>query len=387
MLRRLFISVFGKSKSRTSKIKRPRFGSEFEQLGDRVVPAIAMYSVNTTADTADVLGDNKPEDAFGKVSLRSIIDFSQQMGNAINGAFAQNHYAVDFNGIANQTIVLTAPLFELQSNFNILGNNVTIECQDGAQFRHFKIKEGTVSHLLQLTLKNGFVGGDGGSILNNGDLRVVGCDFVNNRANGLGGAIASGDSTTLLVSYSYFWHNTAWRGGAVGTVDIKELKLSGCEIFANESLSVLGTLGDGGGVYVKGYSGDAELNGLPTIDQQTHIFGNSAGGKGGGLYVEGTSFVMSGGYLHGNQATGDGGGLYANVIDRTVTLTNVAVTSNQSAGKGGGAYIRNGKLEGTITALTGNTATGGINGVGYKKDDATAPVTIPANQQTKEEDP
>ncbi len=130
-----------------------------------------------------------------------------------------------------------------------------------------------------------------------------------------------------------------------------------------------------------------EVQGLPTIDQASNIFGNTAGGEGGGVYVEAADLTMSGGELHGNTAAGYGGGIYVDAANKTVTMTNVKVAENQAGGKGGGAYIWNGTLDGSLAELTDNTATGGIVGIGFKKNQATAPLTVPANQQTKVEDP
>jgi hypothetical protein len=75
-----------------------------------------------------------------------------------------------------------------------------------------------------------------------------------------------------------------------------------------------------------------------------------------------------------------------NATDLTVTLNNVSVTQNSvTAGKGGGGYIMNGTLAGALTALTGNTDTGGIPGIGVKSTARTT-ITVPPNQQTLGDD-
>lgn len=104
------------------------------------------------------------------------------------------------------------------------------------------------------------------------------------------------------------------------------------------------------------------------------------------MFVLDTAFSMTGGEIHSNGSGLAGGGIYIDATDKTITLTNATLTDNQAGGKGGGAYISNGTLAGSLTTFTGNTATGGINGIGYKKNQALAPITVPANQQTKEED-
>jgi hypothetical protein len=42
---------------------------------------------------------------------------------------------------------------------------------------------------------------------------------------------------------------------------------------------------------------------------------------------------------------------------------------------------------GSLTALTGNTATGGIPGIAYNPNNATVTISVPPNQQTVEADP
>ena len=65
------------------------------------------------------------------------------------------------------------------------------------------------------------------------------------------------------------------------------------------------------------------------------IIGNSAGGKGGGVYFAGTSYSMTGGEITQNSAAGDGGGVYYN---------------------GGGTNL---KLTGGKPVISGNTKSGG----------------------------
>ncbi len=58
---------------------RPRFGSGFEVLEGREVPAIITFNVNTTNDTPWVVGNNQAKDAAGNVSLRSVVGTRTRM--------------------------------------------------------------------------------------------------------------------------------------------------------------------------------------------------------------------------------------------------------------------------------------------------------------------
>ncbi len=72
----------------------------------------------------------------------------------------------------------------------------------------------------------------------------------------------------------------------------------------------------------------------------------------------------------------------ANLDRRAARESAVKVAVGGVHGSGGG----NGELAGSLDKLTGNMAIGGIDGVGYRKNKATAPIAVPNNQQTKEED-
>jgi hypothetical protein len=74
-----------------------------------------------------------------------------------------------------------------------------------------------------------------------------------------------------------------------------------------------------------------------------------------------------------------------------VNLNGIKLTNNAAGGKGGGAYIHKGQL--TLyepTAFSGNTATLGIAGAGYKANQAGLTFTItnpPPGTQAAEQDP
>jgi len=375
-------------------VNRNAFGAGFEPLEDRLVPANppAVFNVNTNADTAlakvaQVNGFDDPEDANGNTSLRAVIQYCNQ--NVLVGNFAAGKaYQVNLNGIDGQTISLNGAMPALKSNFNFYDNSngpgVTLDAQNNSNI--FIINAGTESHFQNVSFANGLSGMDGGAILNNGTLQLLNCNFWNNRANRYGGAIASGSGSVLVTNYCGFWLNTAGSGGAIAAISTQHLDIVGGDIFSNSALAVGGQAGFGGGVYV---FGSANPNDVPLIEQNTNIYGNSAGGAGGGVYVAATDLTMSGGQIYSNDVTGNGngGGLYVNGVDATgqtytVTLTNVAVTANQAGGQGGGAYVNNGELGGQLTALSGNQDATGVNGntagIAFNAtNNATAPIALP----------
>ena len=97
--------------------------------------------------------------------------------------------------------------------------------------------------------------------------------------------------------------------------------------------------------------GNVELN-------NARLSGNSAGGEGGGLYVETAStgtVVVNDSVFESNTAD-IGGGLFNN-SETTVTVTDSAFSANAAATDGGGIFNdRTGSLTLNSTTVSGNTA-------------------------------
>ncbi|MCI0705091.1 MAG: right-handed parallel beta-helix repeat-containing protein, partial [Planctomycetia bacterium] len=345
--------------------------------------AIIKYTVNTPNDTPDVLGDEKPEDANGNISLRAVIEYAN--GHPQTGDLNLNAYEVDFN-IGGQTITLDPNLstLVLTSNFNFIGGDVTVERNvAAAAFGLFEVNDNMKVRFSEMTLQGGRTLDHGGAISVGEDavLKVESCDFINNEAVLSGGAIAGFAATNSLIfiTNSTFGLNEAERaGGAIAVNGAGGLTMYGCSILGNEVTGVGMMDGFGGGVSVVT---------TDTLIEQTSIIGNEGTKDGGGVYVLACELTMNGGQLYGNTAGGYGGGIYVDAEDETVTLNGVRITQNGAGQKGGGAYIFNGTLAGSVSELTGNTATGGIAGIGFKQGQATAPIAVPPNQQTVEQDP
>ena len=140
--------------------------------------------------------------------------------------------------------------------------------------------------------------------------------------------------------------------------------------------------GRGGGVYVYSGSGTFNMYG-------GSITGNTANSYGGGVYVDGGGFTMSGGTIGGtktgetNTATYGGGGIYAKA---NFEMTGGSITGNET-NRGGGVYVT-GKGSFTMSAsadgqnipsITGNNATYGGGGVYAKANFEMTGGTITGN--------
>jgi predicted outer membrane repeat protein len=404
----------------------PRFGSGFEQLDDRVVPAIVTFAVNTLNDTAyDHISTGQgidagtpagtPVDVNGQASLRDLIQYGN--ANPLNGVWNNNHYNIDLTQVAGGTITLTQnSTLTLATNFNFLATagNVTVVPNPNAKvpFNQFDVISETESHFTGMTLANGQTKAAGGAIWDDGTVQLEGCTFTNNSstasdggalvvlsgasatasncifennsAAGNGGAIAaqSGSLATSLSNCTLTGNSAVANGGAVSAVEAGALSISGGSITENKATGAVAPRGFGGGVYV-------ESTQVATISQ-VNIGYNTAAANGGGLYVLDTTLTMTDGQLSDNTAADYGGGFYVDASELTVTLNQVSVTDNTATtGKGGGGYIVRGTLAGALTALTGNAAGAPVlplPGIGWKTG-STATITAPAGQQPIANDP
>jgi fibronectin type 3 domain-containing protein len=138
----------------------------------------------------------------------------------------------------------------------------------------------------------------------------------------------------------------------------------------------------GGGVFVNGgtftmsggeisgnstaasYGGGVYVNGGTFTMSDGAISGNTASYHGGGVFVEGGTFTMSGGEISGNSTAASYGGGGVFVYSGTFTMSGGAISGNTASYDGGGVLVWS---SGTFTMsggeISGNTATGGGGGV------------------------
>jgi len=86
------------------------------------------------------------------------------------------------------------------------------------------------------------------------------------------------------------------------------------------------------------------------------ITGNSAGNRGGGIFIGSVNLFMTGGSMSGNAAC-NGGGIYQG--GATATFTGVAFQGNYAEDWGGGVYIEGGTLNLNTCNFSGNQAVAG----------------------------
>jgi TolB-like protein len=92
------------------------------------------------------------------------------------------------------------------------------------------------------------------------------------------------------------------------------------------------------------------------------ISNGASSGNGGGVYVSGGTFTMSGGTISGNTASyggGGGGGVFVN--SGTFTMSGGTISGNTSS-YGGGVYVNSGTFTMSGGTISGNTVSGGYGG-------------------------
>ena len=223
-------------------------------------------------------------------------------------------------------------------------------------------KEGTTIHT-----KNG-----GGVYLNGGNFVLENGTISNNGAavNG-GGVFLTGDDCTYELKKGNITGNSAGHGGGVYLENgLFKLGTSANPTDGNISNN---TARSGGGVYIG--SSNASTVADETPDEPTEGFimyggtitGNSTTDDGGGIYLNGGSFLMNNGEISNNSSSTDGGGVcIAN--NGNFTMNNGYITGNgKISGKlttnGGGVYLDGGTLTVNAGNISENAATASGGGV------------------------
>ena len=163
----------------------------------------------------------------------------------------------------------------------------------------------------------------GGAIGNQGALSIADSIFRGNRSADDGGAISSYGDPDLTVNGSSFIDNIAeGNGGAV--------KNSGAMSIADSTFRGNSSADDGGAISSYG-DPDLDVDGCSFID-------NIAGGYGGAISMNAwdKAQTLSNSSFGGNTAGESGGGIYFRF--GAVTLTHLTMTDN-SAQHGGGIYV------------------------------------------------
>jgi predicted outer membrane repeat protein len=242
--------------------------------------------------------DGSQENPFLTISKGVLNTYSNGMLHIANGTYT---------GTLNKNITISR-------NLSILGESLSgtvIDAQNSG--RIFLINSGVNVTIQNLTLINGSIADEGGTIYNSGNLTVTDCNFVNNSATS-GGAIRNYGNS--IVTNSNFTHNAASdRGGAISN-RLGNLTVTNCQFSFNTGTLYSGAIDNSGGVM-------HVIN--STFTNNTVTNGHSGAVGGSTVNVSGCTFIN-------NTASIDGGALGAG----TSTINSCTFLNNR-AGRNGGA--------------------------------------------------
>jgi hypothetical protein len=193
------------------------------------------------------------------------------------------------------------------------------------------------------------------------EVRLTGTGTITLSSNG--SLIRTNEYQTFVIDGPSL-QGKAGNSAALVYIDLNSaVELRSGEIKDNKSS---GSFGGGGGVYVSG--GTFTMTG-GTISGNTIT--SSSFPHGGGVYVQDTNahgtvysgtFTMTGGTISENTATSTGGGVYVRSLagaGSTFTMTGGTISRNKATNNGGGVYVE--KSGSTFTMkggiISGNTAT------------------------------
>ena len=171
----------------------------------------------------------------------------------------------------------------------------------------------------------------GGAIhSDNSSEMLVGCTFDGNvatgdrKAEGIGGAWQIFGNGNPILTDCTFVNNTAeGNGGAINRRNSTgSLTLIGCVFSSNQA-------SDGGAIHI-----DEKLGEVPTLQLLDCSFdGNSAGSRGGSVSIEETTAIITNCTFTGNLAGTIGGGMH--LLDTDAIITNCTFNENTAGGGGG----------------------------------------------------
>ena len=200
-----------------------------------------------------------------------------------------------------------------------------------------------------------FLGG-GVDVEDSASFEMTGGEIKNNTGqSGGGGVFVHSGTFTLSDSASIESNTGGGEGGGIYVDSTGKLVITGGSIKSNNATKTTDGIGKGGGVYVYG-AGSTEVR----LDMRGgSIEGNKAGensgnyeGSGGGVYINGSTFTMTGGEIKENKAK-YGGGVY--ISESSVTMKSGSIEGNEVInGNGGGVYAGG---NGTSFTMTGGKIT------------------------------
>lgn len=310
----------------------------------------------------DTTGNGKKEKPFATIqkAIEAIIEMNDGADDYtifVDGTLTQSA-AANANGMADFSAL------DKNLNLTITALSDTTKATLDANKKSRVIYAKPASGILNLTLENlvitgGNVSGVGGGISfnsNGGTLKIKNSEISKNTVTSHGGGIHINGSSTFIMNGCTISENIA-NGNNIGNGAGIYIENGVEATISNTTLSGNKAESNGGAIY-------ADNNCNLTMEEDCTISGNSASGsfvtKGGGVYVTGSTFTMTGGTIsEGNAKLG--GGVFINsgkFIMNNGTTHEGSITRNTASQNGGGVYVSGGTFEMNYGKISSNKAEG-----------------------------
>ena len=155
------------------------------------------------------------------------------------------------------------------------------------------------------------------------DVSIVACTFVDNKADGAGGALKMRYATDMSVTQSNFSDNKASEGGAMHIMYVRDLVIHYSQFHHN----------------VANFGGVLYVRNSPTTITGANFSHNIADNNGGTMYTEGEKTSITDCKFDHNTAGNDGGVIWAE--QATINASRVNINFNHAYGDGGVLYAQN----------------------------------------------
>ena len=319
--------------------------------------------LNATGSGVYVLGGGTFDLYGGKISGNKVNNDGGGVCVAANGEFNMHGGEISGNiADTNGGGVYVYGKFTMNGGAKISGNTATY---GGGVYVYnsgeFNMRGGSITNNKANKSKNNSMGG-GVYVYGGGTLNMSGGKFtmsggaisVNTATSNGGGVYVGGSGSTFTMNgNASITGNTAKNGGGVGVYSGATFEMNGNASITDNTAQKdsQNNGGNGGGVYEGG--GTFNMSG-------GEISVNTATSNGGGVYVGGGTFNMSGGSITSNHAADDtyGGGVYVDTHGTFNMSGTASITNNTAKNGGGGVYVSGGTFNMSGGSITGNDSNG-----------------------------
>ena len=386
---------------------------------DQLQISISHQSLTVTTQNDSVASDptTSPLTAFGSISLRSAIQFSNSNTVFVvvdtifvpEGTYILDHVAASDGGVADDSA--RAGDLDINTSLVIAGSGMSSTFIDGnGTDRVFsinpKLNSTPTVKMSQLTIKNGVTpsgsGEDGGGIeIQNANVTLdtvaVDSNSADNNGGGInispdggtltmnggtvnfndasnsfdgGGGVLLNTGTVTLNNVDVSYNVSGWDGGGVANLGA-DVTMSGCTVSHNQAPNDLG-----GGIHTQAgaftiTNSLIDANGSPagagismfsgvtisgsTIKRNRASYGSDGGG---GIRNSGADLKISSSSIDSNYTAGKGGALWIYGTS-TDTLLNVTIDRDTAATDGAGVFDQTGGTYWNTGFLTNNVVVAG----------------------------